>query len=355
LQEYKLKQHNWDQKFNSNYFKNDKNTLKNKLSYNILIEDNKELNNANKELTIFDTSNNDIWINNSLSELTKQTLLNNIISNNIITSESKSPKNNISDINMSENITENKMVEVSSDDKNITEEINNITEEINNITLDKISTEENKNITTENKIAEVTTENKIAEVTTENKIAEVTTENKIAEITTENKIAEITTENKIAEVTTENKIAEVTTENKIAEITSKNFTYDKILSLEKTISNLKVLMDIKSGDKLAYYDDQLYVDYKYGSFIIRWYYGVSRYSLIPYINNIINNGIFHYNEIKYNKYDNSDLHEFEVLNFKLLLLGSKKGLNNMKDTYSKDTEYIEAIDKIITTIRNITY
>jgi hypothetical protein len=328
LQEYKLKQHNWDQKFNSNYFKNDKNTLKNKLSYNILIEDNKELNNANKELTIFDTSNNDIWINNSLSELTKQTLLNNIISNNIITSESKSPKNNISDINMSENITENKMVEVSSDDKNITEEINNITEDINNITLDKISTEENKNITTENKIVEVTTENKIVEVTTENKIAEITTENKIVE---------------------------VTTENKIAEITSKNFTYDKILSLEKTISNLKVLMDIKSGDKLAYYDDQLYVDYKYGSFIIRWYYGVSRYSLIPYINNIINNGIFHYNEIKYNKYDNSDLHEFEVLNFKLLLLGSKKGLNNMKDTYSKDTEYIEAIDKIITTIRNITY
>lgn len=127
--------------------------------------------------------------------------------------------------------------------------------------------------------------------------------------------------------------------------------------IEKVLLNLKILAEIKEGDKLYLDEDErLMIDNSYIQCIQRPLYGQSRDRTIKFVKTLVNEAIdivettikeelngLNNGLNKYLKEDNLHL----IQRFIKELGGSMKGLNNLKITYRTDTAASSSIDLIL--------
>ena len=114
------------------------------------------------------------------------------------------------------------------------------------------------------------------------------------------------------------------------------------MEVEEIIINLKILQKLEKNQKLITRGSYLNVESPslIPEFIRRWNRQDNRTETIKRINNIVNAAI-----------DNLDKNE--TFNIKEYLIGSKEGIQNLKETYSTCSQTCARIDIIIDKINNI--
>ncbi len=114
------------------------------------------------------------------------------------------------------------------------------------------------------------------------------------------------------------------------------------MEVEEIIINLKILQKLEKNQKLITRGSYLNVESPslIPEFIRRWNRQDNRTETIKRINNIVNAAI-----------DNLDKNE--TFNIKEYLIGSKEGIQNLKETYSTCSQTCARIDIIIDKINNV--
>jgi hypothetical protein len=117
-----------------------------------------------------------------------------------------------------------------------------------------------------------------------------------------------------------------------------NFTLDVIFT------NLDNISKINIGDKLIHDNKYITIDSSYAQSLTRWIYGFSRFSILEFINELLNEAYAQLKILKENTDDTSG-----VLWIKLIfrLKNSASGLIKLRQTYGTDEEFIKQIDIII--------
>lgn len=114
------------------------------------------------------------------------------------------------------------------------------------------------------------------------------------------------------------------------------------MEVEEIIINLKILQKLEKNQKLITRGSYLNVESPslIPEFIRRWNRQDNRTETIKRINNIVNAAI-----------DNLDKNE--TFNIKEYLIGSKEGIQNLKETYSTCSQTCARIDIIIDKINTV--
>jgi hypothetical protein len=114
------------------------------------------------------------------------------------------------------------------------------------------------------------------------------------------------------------------------------------MEVEEIIINLKILQKLEKNQKLITRGSYLNVESPslIPEFIRRWNRQDNRTETIKRINNIVNAAI-----------DNLDKNE--TFNIKEYLIGSKEGIQNLKETYSTCSQTCARIDIILDKINNV--
>jgi hypothetical protein len=124
-------------------------------------------------------------------------------------------------------------------------------------------------------------------------------------------------------------------------VTQKFVELDKNFTIDDIINNLYTISKINTGDKLTHDDKNITVDNSYVPCISRFYYKISRYTNLEFIDKILNETYKYLYKFK----NNNDPH-FEILKLQLLLKLklSVNGLLKLRQTYSNDALFIENLD-----------
>jgi len=119
---------------------------------------------------------------------------------------------------------------------------------------------------------------------------------------------------------------------------------DKKFSLDVIFTNLDNLSKINVGDKLTHDDKYITVDVSYVKSLSRWYYNTSRFTILDFINKILDESYKHLDYLKRNNDDASG-----ILWVKLIarLKQSANGLIKLRQTYASDDEFTKKIDHTI--------
>jgi hypothetical protein len=130
-----------------------------------------------------------------------------------------------------------------------------------------------------------------------------------------------------------------------------------------SLTNLKILSKIQVGDKLTYQDGLFYIDkWNYLQPLYRWYYNESRNVSLKFLNEFMQS-VFNLIEIVYSNELGTSQNNYYIQVYKpssfseenstLLiniineLQNSIGGLNNIKQTYKHDINFVSSIDILI--------
>ena len=119
---------------------------------------------------------------------------------------------------------------------------------------------------------------------------------------------------------------------------------DEKFSLDVIFTNLDNLSKINVGDKLTHDDKYITVDVSYVKSLSRWYYNTSRFTILDFINKILDESYKHLEYLKRNNDDASG-----ILWVKLIsrLKQSANGLIKLRQTYASDDKFTKKIDQFI--------
>ena len=108
--------------------------------------------------------------------------------------------------------------------------------------------------------------------------------------------------------------------------------------------NLDNISKINIGDKLVRNGSYVSVDTSYVKSVTRWYYGVSRFTILEFIGKILDDAYINLKTLRQKTDDTSG-----ILWIKLIsrLKNSAVGLARLRQTYSSDEEFTKQIDIII--------
>lgn len=146
-------------------------------------------------------------------------------------------------------------------------------------------------------------------------------------------------------------------DKEVEDIKGKNDTYIS-LSFEDIQVNLRLISDLKEGEKLMIKDDRyIVVDDRYGSALRRYISNDSRVKSLDFISNVINEVQKYCDEALINiKNNNEKQNNLErLINIQSLLESTLNGLSRLTETYSNDKlsrAKIETIKKTINTFRD---
>jgi hypothetical protein len=117
------------------------------------------------------------------------------------------------------------------------------------------------------------------------------------------------------------------------------------ITLDVIFTNLENLSKINIGDKLTHDDKYIMVDNSYLKSITRWYYKTSRYTILDFINKILEQSYEHLDILRNNNDETSG-----ILWLKLIskLKQCANGLLKLRKTYATDEEFLKKIDELIT-------
>jgi hypothetical protein len=117
-----------------------------------------------------------------------------------------------------------------------------------------------------------------------------------------------------------------------------------IMPLDVIFTNLENISKIIVGDKLSYNKKYITIDSSYVKSVSRWVYGFSRFSILDFINKILDESYEHLQILRHNNDDVSG-----ILWIKLIsrLKNSAMGLTKLRQTYCNDEEFIEKLDVVI--------
>ena len=140
-----------------------------------------------------------------------------------------------------------------------------------------------------------------------------------------------------------------TSENIDGETLTEKMTTDQVLT------NLKIISQIKKGEKIATNSLILEIDNRYFQFARRWWEQNSRISTIDFFNKVIDRS-FEIIDRTYNEKEN-DTYYFNEENsrilqkFSLEMTNACNGLNNLKETYTNDVTTTSQIDIMVEKIK----
>jgi len=119
---------------------------------------------------------------------------------------------------------------------------------------------------------------------------------------------------------------------------------DEIFPLDVIFTNLDNLSKINVGDKLTHDDKYITVDVSYVKSFSRWYYNISRFTILDFINKVLDESYKHLDILKRNNDDASG-----ILWVKLIsrLKQSANGLIKLRQTYASDDDFTKKIDLLI--------
>lgn len=122
---------------------------------------------------------------------------------------------------------------------------------------------------------------------------------------------------------------------------------DEKFPLDVIFINLDNLSKINVGDKLTNDDKYITIDASYVKPFTRWYYNTSRFTILNFINKILEESLKHLESLKRHKDDASG-----ILWVKLIakLKQTVNGLIKLRQTYSNDEDFVEKLDL---TIKNL--
>lgn len=122
---------------------------------------------------------------------------------------------------------------------------------------------------------------------------------------------------------------------------------DENFPLDVIFTNLDNISKINVGDKLTHDGKYITLDISYVKSISRWYYNTSRFTILEFINKILDESYKHLKNLNRNKDDAS-----AVLRTKLILRlkQSANGLFKLRQTYSNDEDFNKKIDHTIKTL-----
>jgi hypothetical protein len=114
------------------------------------------------------------------------------------------------------------------------------------------------------------------------------------------------------------------------------------MDIEEIIINLKILQKLEKNQKLITRGAYLNIESPslIPEFIRRWNRQDNRVETIKRINTIVNSAI-------------ENLDKNEIFNIKEYLIGSKEGINNLKETYSTCSQTCARIDIILDKINTV--
>lgn len=117
------------------------------------------------------------------------------------------------------------------------------------------------------------------------------------------------------------------------------------ITLDVIFTNLENLSKINVGDKLTHDEKYIMIDNSYLKSITRWYYKTSRYTILDFINKILEHSYEHLEILRNNNDETSG-----ILWLKLIskLKQCANGLLKLRKTYSTDEEFLKKIDELIT-------
>jgi len=116
------------------------------------------------------------------------------------------------------------------------------------------------------------------------------------------------------------------------------------MDLEETIINLKILQKLEKNQKLITRGSYINIESSslIPEFFRRWNRQDNRYETLKKINTIINCAIEFLNK-----------NEDDTINIKDYIIGSKEGINNLKETYSTCHQTCARLDVILDKINSI--
>jgi hypothetical protein len=119
---------------------------------------------------------------------------------------------------------------------------------------------------------------------------------------------------------------------------------DENFPLDVIFTNLDNISKINVGDKLTHDNKYITVDVSYVKSVTRWYYNISRLTILDFINKILEESYKHLELLKRNKSETSG-----ILWVKLIsrLKQSANGLVKLRQTYSTDEEFCKKLDSCI--------
>ena len=114
--------------------------------------------------------------------------------------------------------------------------------------------------------------------------------------------------------------------------------------LDVIFTNLDNISKINVGEKLTHNNKYITVDNSYVKSISRRYYGVSRHTILDFIDKNLSESYKHLSSLKRNSDETSG-----ILWIKLIsrLKNSATGLVKLRQTYDTDEEFVKRLDTII--------
>jgi hypothetical protein len=127
---------------------------------------------------------------------------------------------------------------------------------------------------------------------------------------------------------------------------------DQQMNMEITLTNLKIMAQIKKGEKISINEQQIIeIDTRYAQSVRRWFCQNNRQSSVYFLNKVIDTS-FKFIDNTYNNketstyYFNEESHTI-LQKFLIEMTNAKKGLGNLKETYTDDITTNSQLDVII--------
>lgn len=124
------------------------------------------------------------------------------------------------------------------------------------------------------------------------------------------------------------------------------------MDMETTLTNLKIISQIKKGEKISINEQQIIeIDNRYVQSIRRWFWQNSRKSSMDFFDKVIKRSFEIIDETYNNKdsdtyYFNEESHTI-LQKFFIELTNTKRGLSNLKETYTDDVTTNSQLDIMI--------
>ena len=134
-----------------------------------------------------------------------------------------------------------------------------------------------------------------------------------------------------------------------------NENKDSEMGIDQVLTNLKIMSQIKKGEKIKTNTPILEIDKRYLTSIRRWWGNDSRCSTIDFFTKVVNTSFEiidkTYNEKKADTYYFNEENSRILQRFSLEMTNACKGLNNLKETYTNDVTTTSQIDIMIEKIK----
>jgi hypothetical protein len=132
-------------------------------------------------------------------------------------------------------------------------------------------------------------------------------------------------------------------------------TVQEKMSTDQVLTNLKIISQIKKGEKIVTNSSILEIDNRYFQSVRRWWQQNSRISTIDFFNKVIDRSFeiidTTYNEKEKDNYYFNEENSRILQKFSLEMTNSCKGLSNLKETYTNDVTTTSQIDIMIEKIK----